>query len=508
MKNLPDKPNLEHLRKQAKALLKSIRSGDPDSIAFVIKLAPHLATEPNFKFHDALYCIAKDYGFESWSKLKLEIESRHVMALSIDQWRASLAVLAIGRGFQGAKPELAAKLYERAPENVKGDPYLAACVGDLQSVRQACENEGWVNSVGGPFGAPPLVMATHSALLTLPSFRQNLIQVIHFLVKNGADVNGSYIDPDFPDSPLSCLFGASGRRHDDEITEFLLKSGANPDDNESLYHSCEAKDMKCTELLLKYGARVQGTNAIFHTLDYHNLDRLRLLLKNGADPNEKLREHTAISWAIYRLCGRDIVQTLLDAGADSKPPFGQESYFLIALYHGLPEVAELFDKIPLDPKTQWVSACASGRLDEARAILAENPNLPQQLTDLDLQRLPNAAQAGQLSAVKAFVLSGWPIATPGGDWKASALNLAVFRGDVEMTQFLLDHGASWKERHGYGDNVIGTLSFASMAQPHRGGRYVECAEALVTSGMPVTFEKEYFFSEEIRNVFENDDNDH
>jgi len=79
---------------------------------------------------------------------------------------------------------------------------------------------------------------------------------------------------------------------------------------------------------------------------------------------------------------------------------------------------------------------------------------------------------------------GWPITTTGGDWDGSALNQAVFRGDAAIARFLLAHGATWTEMHGFGDNVCGSLSWASLNQPTQDGDWVGCAEALVAHGMP------------------------
>ncbi len=140
----------------------------------------------------------------------------------------------------------------------------------------------------------------------------------------------------------------------------------------------------------------------------------------------------------------------------------------------MPEVADILRAAgtaeTLSEAEEFVAACARGDAAEARRIQTRRPDLPASFSGCFGCCL--IRWHGGLTLARVMVALGWPIATRGGDWSASALNLAVFRGDANLTEFLLAHGASWREEHGYGDDVIGTLSWTSINAPVEGGAWV------------------------------------
>jgi len=401
-----------------------------------------------------------------------------------------------------AQPAAAARWLAEHPEQVAGDPWLACAVGDLAAVRGAIARDPqWVNQPGGPLRLPPLVAVTHSGLLRLPAFRSQLHECARALLAAGADPNqavGSRWPPASLQSPsvddrLSALYGAAGQHRDVELTRMLLAAGADPNDGESLYHSLE--NTECTRLLLEAGARVTGSNALYRVLDLDAVDTLQLLLDHGGDPNEH-GEHSAwnrpLLGAIRRRRSPAHIAALLQAGADpaARMADGTDAATL-AWRMGLPEVAALLgapDGTPgQTPAERFAAACANADEAQARQLQALHPELPAALPESLLRLLPELAARGCAQAVQCMVRVGWPIATRGGDWDASALNHAVFRGDAALTQFLLAHGAQWTEEHGFGGNCCGTLSWASCNTPDAEDTlqdWVGCAQALVAHGMP------------------------
>jgi hypothetical protein len=105
--------------------------------------------------------------------------------------------------------------------------------------------------------------ATFSGLIALPAFAPGVRVCVELLPGANADASARWTAPELPHDPLSVLYGAAGRNHDAALTRRLLQAGADPDDNESLYHATEAADDIIVRLLLEAGARVTGCNALF-----------------------------------------------------------------------------------------------------------------------------------------------------------------------------------------------------------------------------------------------------
>jgi ankyrin repeat protein len=356
------------------------------------------------KLAEAQHQVARELGYASWPAMihALEAPTAERIIREADQ-----------------RPDRALELLEAAP-GLRQDPWVALTLGDASGIRDA-------RSPGGPLGLPPLFYVARSRLVTdtRPAARD--------LLARGADANGPGGE-EWTNLSIACSRG------DEALASLLLQSGADPNDNDSLYHSAEPKDDACMRLLLEYGANVPGTNALWHALDYDRFESVRLLLEHGGDPNES-PEWPALHHAVIRGRSREFLRLLVERGADpaARDRSGRSAY-QHALRRGRSDLAETLRELgapddcsAADLALNAISSGARVRLDEldddSRDVLIE-------LAMRDIDGLGRV-----IDAVGAEFSAQW-----GGGPRGTLLHQAAWFGRPDYVELLLRRGAMPDER--------------------------------------------------------------
>lgn len=476
---LPARPHLDVLRRQARSLLRGLIAGDAAALA---RAAPY-ALGPTPKLSGAQLVIAREHGFAGWPKLVAEVERRQAAALADEAFVEQVLTLALGRGFDAPQPSRALALMQSRP--LKSLP-LALVGGDLAAVQQALAGAD-LHAAIGPFAAPPIAHVAFSSLARLDAVRPGLLATLRWLLAQGADANATLHDP--ADAALPALYGAIARARCFEAVESLLQAGADPNDNESLYHATEQDDRRMLDALVAAGARWTGTNALLRQLDHDDLASLRQALDLGADPNERgPGGRPALHHALLRGRSAAFVQLLLERGADPqvRDDAGHSAAWHAARAGDRASLALLEARgagLDTDAAEAFLAACAAADEPAAREHLARHPDAVARLDAAGQRLLPDQAQRGHAASVRLMLALGWPVATR-GDWDASALNQAAFRGDAAMVQLLIDHGARWDEPNGFGGNVLGSCLHAVCHSMHPEGDHAAVLALLLAQGAP------------------------
>ena len=107
MPDLPARPDLDQLRHQARELLRAAQRGDSQATARIRAVAGPVILS------SAQLALAREYGFASWAKLKLEVERRDVLnSRDLSHLTRLLA----------EHPELATRPMEHWADRQRGEP--------------------------------------------------------------------------------------------------------------------------------------------------------------------------------------------------------------------------------------------------------------------------------------------------------------------------------------------------------------------------------------------------
>ena len=95
--SLPARPNLEHLRNQAKDLLKAYRACQPSALRrfresshHLSNLTDHELVRLSLSLRDAQRVVATEYGFPDWMSMRTHVERKErttMYEMTIDHLR-------------------------------------------------------------------------------------------------------------------------------------------------------------------------------------------------------------------------------------------------------------------------------------------------------------------------------------------------------------------------------------------------------------------------------------
>ncbi|MGR3511267.1 MAG: ankyrin repeat domain-containing protein [Paracoccaceae bacterium] len=471
--------SLDQVRRDAKSLGTLYKAADPRARQRVKSHIARPEAEP-LKHADFLHVIARERGFASWPRLVFAVET-HGLDRAAKRQRLTVAL------FQGHAWRVEA-LLDATPGLAESDLHLACALYDLRTVSQLlADNPGRVHERASD-RSPLLWLANSRWCHARPDLTADMLAIADLLLSHAADVDDGV--PMGEGHKLSALYLAIGASDNMALGEWLLRNGADPNDNESLYHATELGHHEGLKLLLAHGAKPDGTNALLRAMDFDDVEAVRLLLNAGADPNafnagpvggELPWVWPAMHQAARRMCSREMVELLLEAGGDPQRTYEDMTAYALARVYGNADVATAIQARGLDtalsPVELALANIADG-MDPGRCLQQED--LPPAVSELvrSILHLP-----GKLPHVERLVSAGLPCDRPDPEG-LTPLHVAGWEGLPDMMAFFLSQGADLEHVNGYGGTLLSTILHGSENNPAREGRdYPACLALALDAGV-------------------------
>jgi ankyrin repeat protein len=448
---LPDRPNLEQLKKQAKSLLTAARAKDPSALRRFTAL-PALANTSTAELdtntlalHDAQSLIAREHGFVSWNALREEVEMRTLsFEAAVDEFIRCATGGASGR---------AERLLALQPRIASASLHTALVLGDAAAVdTQLRAQPELATRSGGPQQWEPLLYVCHTCMHgSVPARINGLMAIARQLCSLGANPNAEYHWNWHPELPRTALWGALCAVKHLPLAEVLLDAGANPTDGVSVHIAGGRGDLAALDLLRRYGVNVNGVPGGVPPLVYMmgwgtNPAGSLWLLEHGADPNLAWGdEDEAPLHVAARRWDVAMVEHLVRYGADlqRRRKDGYTPHTIAELY-GNHDIAERLLALgahdELSPLERFIAACARGDGAGARAMLEAQPNLRTRLRPEHHVMLHRPAESGNAAVLKTMLASGFEPDARDKD-NVTPLHRAAMGGHVEAVRVLLEFGA-------------------------------------------------------------------
>lgn len=487
-RELPARPNLEHLKNQARKLQR--QAIEADASAKVRFEAAGVETSPP-KLADALHVIAREHGFDNWPALKLHVEiaSDDAVAAVTAAIKANDAKLV--RDVVGRHPLLRERINEPLPELSFDIPAIIAAVhkNNREMVEALLDAGANINERShwwaGGFGV-------------LDSARPEMAE---YLIGRGATVDIHAAarlgkrervlelleeDPDLVharggDGQLPLHFAATV-----EIASLLLEYGAEIDARDIDHESTAAQYMVCERQYMEWR-------------EPYRHDVARFLISRGAQADILMASAVGDLALVERILNDDpdtVRTTVSERNFPKSDPksggciyiygFGMtKSPHMVARQFGHKAVFDLL----MQRSAPWLRLVQAAEIsDEAlvREIMQKHPALLTRLSGNAARRIIGTALRNNAGAVELLLKQGWP-ATATLDNQQTALHYAAWHGNVAMARALMEHGAAvnvFETEHG-GSPLAWALHGSLHSWERDKGDYPAVARALLAAGASV-----------------------
>lgn len=384
------------------------------------------------------------------------------------------------------------------PDLRSRDIHITAILGDDAAVRRfIAQDPGSATAKSPPYGGDALNYLGLSKYLRLDRRRTDaFVRAATALLDAGADPNtGFWTTGQFPECETA-LYGAAGVAHHPEVTRLLLQRGADPNDEEVVYHSPEGDDLDAMKLIVETGRVTPEHLALMlvRKHDWHDYEGVKYLLEHGADPNfQRDRGWQPLHHAIARDNALKTIELLFDYHADPTITVKGISAIQLAARRGRGDVLAALKRrgvpIQLQGVDRLIAACATDDGASIDELTTREPELVALLLAQGSKLLAEFTGTWNTDGVRHLLDLGVPVdARYEGDGyfdlapQSTALHVAAWQLRADVIALLLAHGATVDVRDGKGRTPLMLTVKACVDSYWMGRRTPEPALLLLQAG--------------------------